>query len=115
MSRSPRQQLAPLNETTYYVLASLAHAPKHGYAIGKEVERLSGGAVRPGVGNLYVTLGRLLKNGLIERAGALTDQRGNQRKTYRLSGFGQRALEEYWSRVLRMARTPVGRLAPSVR
>src|SRR5437773_11350105 len=74
----------PLTQTTFLILASLRDGPKHGYAIAKEVERLSEHTVRLGVGNLYVSLSMLIDAGLVVRA----DRRAvDRRKTHRVTAL----------------------------
>jgi DNA-binding PadR family transcriptional regulator len=68
---------------------------KHGYAIMRDVETLSDGAVRMGPGTLYGSIKRMLADGLIEETTErpdpdLDDQR---RRYYRLSGIGQKVCE----------------------
>ena len=76
------------------ILASLADADRHGYAIRKDVAARSGGEVRLGSTTLYRLLGQLLDDGLIEEARsrpapALDDER---RRYFRLTAAGRRAL-----------------------
>ena len=96
--------LLPLREPTFFILLSLAageqnHAPKHGYAILKDVEMLSRNKMRLSTSTLYEALARLLDQKLIERFDepAEGDEAGNNpgkaRKTYRLSHLGRRVLE----------------------
>ena len=51
---------------SFYILFALAEGEKHGYAIMKEVENVSGGQFTMGPGTLYTTIQRLLELGLIE-------------------------------------------------
>jgi DNA-binding PadR family transcriptional regulator len=69
------------------ILSSLAECPKHGYAITRDVEDMSGVLLRPG--SLYGALARLEENGLIE---ALPED--DRRRPYRLTGKGSEALRE---------------------
>jgi DNA-binding PadR family transcriptional regulator len=83
----------PLSEQTYFILLSLATAPKHGYSIIKDVEQLSDGRVILSVSTLYTTLKRMLDDGwirLIEKS-----QNGSQRprKIYELTGLGGEVLQ----------------------
>ena len=84
----------PMTETTYFILLSLAPGPGHGYAIMKDVQKLSQGRVSLSTGTLYGALKRLLEQGWIERvddpAGA---ENGRERKAYRLTQLGQAALD----------------------
>ncbi len=84
--------LLPLPSATLHILVALAPGEKHGYAIMREVERLSDGAVRMGPGTLYGSIKRMLADGLIEEAPArpypeVDDQR---RRYYRMTGLGER-------------------------
>ena len=57
----------PLSEPVVLMLTSLASAPKHGYALLKDVEELSDGRVRLSTGTLYGAIRRLLDDRWIER------------------------------------------------
>jgi len=86
------KELLPLPSATLHILVALAPGEKHGYAIMRDVEALSDGAVRMGPGTLYGSVKRMLADGLIEEAPArpdpaLDDQR---RRYYRLTGLGER-------------------------
>jgi DNA-binding PadR family transcriptional regulator len=84
----------PLREATFYILLSLATAPKHGYAIMKDTEALSEGRIKLSTGTLYGAIKRLLEQGWIRRLenGAdLDDTR--PRKEYELTDLGRRIFE----------------------
>lgn len=89
----------PLQEPTFFILLSLAREPRHGYAILKDVEALSGGHIRLSTGTLYGALNRLLDQGLIQRSsnGAGDPQEsanpGKPRKFYQLTQAGLRVLQ----------------------
>jgi DNA-binding PadR family transcriptional regulator len=88
------QSNLPLTETTYFILLSLAHGPRHGYAIMKDVRQLSHDRVALSTGTLYTALKRLLDQGWIQRTespGGATNGRG--RKDYSLTQLGQKILE----------------------
>lgn len=120
--------LIPLREPTFYILLSLAQEKKHGYAILREVEALSGGKVSLSTGTLYGALGRLLTQGLVERVaeealevagedaqvedGVEEPGSSRQRKSYQLTQFGRRVLEGEITRMqalLSTARRQMGR------
>ncbi len=84
----------PLSEQAFFILLSLADGPRHGYAVLKDVEEMSGGRVILSVSTLYTTLGRLQEQGLIERSDGDVEEPspGLPRKVYRLTGQGQNAL-----------------------
>lgn len=82
------------NHKALLVLASLADADRHGYAIKKDVAERTGGAVRLGSTTLYRLLAQLLDDGLIEEARTrpapqLDDER---RRYFHLTAAGKRAL-----------------------
>jgi DNA-binding PadR family transcriptional regulator len=84
--------LLPLPWATLHILLTLVEGEKHGYAIMRDVERLSDGAVRMGPGTLYGTIKRMLADGLIEETSGrpdpdLDDQR---RRYYRVTALGDR-------------------------
>ena len=85
MSRDPAE-LLPLSPAMFHVLVALADGETHGYAILKEVEHLTGGAVRLSTGTLYGIIKRLLADGLIREIGAAGDER---RRSYALTPFGK--------------------------
>ena len=83
-SRDPKS-LLPLTPALFHVLVALADGATHGYAIMKEVERLTDGAVRLSTGTLYGIVKRLLADGLIKETSTVGDTR---RRRYELTRFG---------------------------
>jgi DNA-binding PadR family transcriptional regulator len=74
-------------------LLSLANGEKHGYAIMKDVDTLSGGETSLSTSTLYEALSRLLSQGLIERVEGGEKADGKRsRKAYRLSTLGRQVL-----------------------
>ena len=66
-TRNP-DALLPLTPAMFHVLVALADAPAHGYAIMKDVEQITSGAVRLSTGTLYGIIKRLFSEGLIKAA-----------------------------------------------
>ena len=97
-TRDPIHELLPLTPAVFYILFVLAEGEKHGYAIMKEVETVSGGHFTMGPGTLYTTVQRLLELGLIEETSTLANSE-RRRRCYRLSGMGRKALEGELSRM----------------
>jgi DNA-binding PadR family transcriptional regulator len=98
------QDQLPLTESTFFIVLSLAPAPKHGYAIMKEVEALSDGRVLLSTGTLYGALKRMLEAGWIERvADPEPDGNGRERKAYRLTRLGRRVLDAETARLRKLA------------
>jgi len=73
------------------ILAVLGSGPRHGYAIAREVERLSDQALRMREGTLYPALRVLEQDGLI--VGTWEPQeKGADRKVYALTEAGQKEM-----------------------
>ena len=79
------ESLLPLTPALFHVLVALADGRTHGYAIMKEVERLTEGTVRLSTGTLYGIVKRLLADGLIKETRGGSDER---RRRYELTKFG---------------------------
>lgn len=103
---------SPLTESTYFILLSLSPKPKHGYAIMKDVRRLSENRVILSTGTLYGALKRLLNQGWIIRMED-TNSKGNSRdrKVYKLSEQGRRVLKEEIARLNKLLIAAGQRLA----
>jgi DNA-binding PadR family transcriptional regulator len=87
-------RIPPLSRTAMHVLVAIGPEERHGYAIMREIERMTEGATRLGPGGIYTTIRRLLDDGLIEESDErpdpeLDDQR---RRYYRLTGTGRAAV-----------------------
>jgi DNA-binding PadR family transcriptional regulator len=110
--RDPGESL-PLTPAVFHVLLSLSDGQKHGYAIMKEVEEQTEGAVRLSTGTLYGIIKRLLDDGWIrESALGSTDRR----RAYRLTAFGRKvALAEAERLRALVHAAQVKSLLPSVR
>jgi DNA-binding PadR family transcriptional regulator len=85
MSKRDPRDLLPITPAMFYVLVAMADGEAHGYAILKEVEQLTGGAVRLSTGTLYGIIKRLLADGLVR------EQRADdpRRRSYELTPFGR--------------------------
>ena len=85
------ERFLPLPNATLHILVALAPGEKHGYAIMRDVEALSDGAVRMGPGTLYGSVKRMLADGLIEEAHARPDPQldDQRRRYYRLTALGE--------------------------
>jgi DNA-binding PadR family transcriptional regulator len=99
----------PLTEPVLLVLLSLAEQPRHGYAILKDVEHMSGGRVVLSTGTLYGALQRLLRQGWIERFAE--DEASRDRRAYRLTSRGRRILQLEVERMRHLSRLAGLRIA----
>jgi DNA-binding PadR family transcriptional regulator len=108
----PPSHYLPLSEPTFYILLSLSSSEKHGYAILKDVEDLSGGQTRLSASTLYEAISRLLEQGLIERVESGHDNGSRRpRKVYRLTHLGRQVLGGETSRMQRLVEKAQLRLA----
>jgi len=80
--------LLPLNPRAFYILLSLAEEERHGYAIARAIETITGGTVRLTPGTLYPLIRQLLLDGWIIELGE--DAHDPRRRRYRLSALGRR-------------------------
>ena len=75
------------------LLGLLARRPCHGYELKKSLEEALGGNWEINFGQIYTTLGRLERDGLVTSAADTHDKRG--KKIYALTTQGQAELETW--------------------
>ncbi len=76
---------------TLLVLALVAESPRHGYEIGKLIERRSGGTISFHMASLYPLLYRMERRGWID--GQWRQRAGERRRRYyRITPVGRRTL-----------------------
>jgi DNA-binding PadR family transcriptional regulator len=98
-----------VREPTFLVLAALADAPRHGYAIMREVEAISQSRVTLRAGTLYSVLERLVLEGLIVESGQEVVS-GKLRRYYSLTDEGASVLNEEAQRLASNAKEASRRL-----
>lgn len=103
-----RAEPGPLSEPVLLILMSLASEPRHGYALLKDIERLSGGRVRLSTGTLYGALHRLLQDAWIERFAQ--EDTSREKQAYRLTPAGRRCLQTELERMKQLTRAGMARL-----
>lgn len=91
------------------LLALLAEGPTHGYQLKTAFEQRTGGAWLLNVGQVYTTLNRLERDGLIEATGAEGD-----RTTYRLTPAGAAQVDEWFDSPVVVDGPPRDELATKV-
>jgi DNA-binding PadR family transcriptional regulator len=79
------KRLGKTQDPATLVLTSLSGGPKHGYAVIKDIEAMSG--VTFGPGTLYGVLARLEEEGLVESMPS-----DDHRRPYRITGPGAAVL-----------------------
>jgi PadR family transcriptional regulator PadR len=83
------------------ILKTLSHEAKHGWAIAKRIQQLSGEVLQVQQGSLYPALHRLEQQGWIKAKWAESET-GRQAKFYSLTAAGRAQLEketESWQRL----------------
>jgi DNA-binding PadR family transcriptional regulator len=91
-----RDRLDRWADPPFLVLASLAEAPKHGYAITQDIAQTMGVTLR--AGTLYAVISRLESRGLIELL-----ESEDRRRPYRLTAAGARELADQSERMHQVA------------
>jgi DNA-binding PadR family transcriptional regulator len=76
----------------YGLLALLAEAPTHGYQLKTAFERRTGGSWALNIGQVYTTLQRLERDGLVDPVAG-----GGDRHDYRITDEGRAQLEAWFA------------------
>ncbi len=97
------KRLGRTQDPTILVLVSLSGGPKHGYAVIKDIEAMSG--VSFGPGTLYGVLARLEEEGLVEPLPA-----DGPRRPYRITGTGAAVLRARLEITVKVAEVAFKRL-----
>lgn len=97
-------KLLPLSPAAFVILLVLRNGEKHGYAILREVNENTRGAVRLLPGTLYNLLKRMLDDGWIEESRERPDPQldDERRRYYRLSGLGDQVVQYEAERLARL-------------
>jgi DNA-binding PadR family transcriptional regulator len=86
------------------ILTSLAGAPRHGYALIKDIEEFA--EVKMGAGTLYGALSMLEQSGLVEPLPA-----DDRRRPYQITAAGREHLRARLTESARIAEVGLSRLA----
>ena len=93
MRRAPHR---PMTAVQFHILLTLSRGIRHGYAVKREVEERTGGAVRLGAGTLYAAVKRLVDETLIREApppASGAEDASSRWRFYAITDSGQSALE----------------------
>jgi DNA-binding PadR family transcriptional regulator len=101
----------PVNPRDFLILLALAEGEAHGYGILKEVEEETGGGVQLDPANLYRTLKRMMKKGLVTESGKrpAADLDDERRKYYGLTPLGASVVQAEAERLRGLAEVAVAR------
>ncbi len=77
------------------LLALLSEGPKYGLQLREEFEARTGEVWPLNVGQVYTTLGRLERDGLVEALGDGDSAEGGPQKAYRITGAGSAELTQW--------------------
>lgn len=110
MSKLPKDYL-PLTSLWFNILLAAAEGPTHGYAIIKEIEDRTGGAMVPGTGTMYVALQRLTQEGLLveSQEGRKEYDDKRTRRHYALTPLGREVCSLEAGRLAREVQTALAR------
>ncbi len=108
MSQPDADRSKSLSEPVLLILLSLASQPRHGYALMKDIESLSGGRVRISTGTLYGALRRLLVDRWIERFDQ--EDTSREKQAYKLTPAGRDQLQFELDRMKQLTRAATARL-----
>ena len=78
------------------LLALLAHQPAHGYGLKSEFETSTAGQWPLNVGQVYTTLRRLERDGLVQPIATDGDDESNARQTWRITEEGRTQLSTWF-------------------
>jgi DNA-binding PadR family transcriptional regulator len=90
IARADVEALLPLPTATFHILMAVAEEDRHGYAILRDVEQRTGGAVKLSAGTLYRSIQRMLEQGLLleTRDRPAPEDDDERRRYYRITPFG---------------------------
>lgn len=111
------EQHLPLSARDYHILLSLTERDAHGYAMVQEIAERTAGRLRFEPANLYRSIRRLMRDGLVEpseeRPAPESDD--ERRRYYRITDLGRRVVRAEAARMRELVADAVERdiLAPS--
>ena len=107
--------MLPLKPQDYHILFVLLDGERHGYGMVKEIERQTGGQVRLEAGNLYRSVRRLIKQGLIVESDRrpAPESDDERRRYYGVTDFGRQVVDAETDRMRNVVAAAEARLAIS--
>jgi len=107
--------LLPLKPQDYQILFVLMDGERHGYGMVKEIERQTDGQIRLEAGNLYRSVRRLIKQGLLAESDCrpAPESDDERRRYYEISDFGRQVVVAETERMRAVVAAADARLAAS--
>jgi len=107
--------LLPLKPQDYHILFVLLDGERHGYGMVKEIERETGGVIRLEAGNLYRSVRRLIKQGLIVESDRrpAPESDDERRRYYAVTELGREVVSAETERMRKLVAAAKARLATS--
>jgi len=96
MQERIKRVYVPMTETGFYILFCLQEE-MHGYNIGRQVQKMTGGEVSISPGTMYGTLSKMEKDGLISFV-----REEDKRKLYVITELGREVLDIELRRIERL-------------
>ena len=85
------RKIGELTPLALHILVALSDGPRHGYAVIRDIEERTDGALNVRSGTLYVALQRLRDSGMIEEVAPPPDSTDARRKFFALTEAGKGA------------------------
>jgi DNA-binding PadR family transcriptional regulator len=94
----------PVNPRDYLILFTLTDGPRHGYGLLKDIARLTGEEVTFDPANLYRSLKRMIKDGMVAEVDTPPDIDGDgeRRRYYAITEEGTRLVRSEAARLDRL-------------
>ena len=88
----------------FYILLALADGDRHGLAIARDAQELSGGGVRLWPATLYGSLDELRSRKWIEELDEHPEEESERKRYYRITKAGRQILQDEAERLGRLAK-----------
>ena len=107
--------LLPLKPQDYHILFVLLDGERHGYGMVKEIDRQTNGQVRLEAGNLYRSVRRLIKQGVIVESDRrpAPESEDERRRYYCVTEFGRQVVAAETDRMRELVAAAEARFAVS--
>ena len=97
--------LLPLPVATFHILLALTKGEQHGYAIIRDIEDRTDGALRMSAGTLYRSIARMVEQGLLlETSQRRTADDDERRRYYRITPLGSAVARAEMTRLAQLVR-----------